>query len=103
VTSAATSPFSSPAPDPTGVDKDAADVVVRAFKKRGIKVQTGVKVNGADRTGDGVAVRYDAGQARPNWRRPRGGERRSLPPVAGHRAGGLRREVDQRGSSPSTA
>jgi dihydrolipoamide dehydrogenase len=46
----------------TGVDKDAADVVVRAFKKRGIKVQTGVKVNGADRTGDGVTVRYDAGQ-----------------------------------------
>jgi dihydrolipoamide dehydrogenase len=46
----------------TGVDKDAADVVVRAFKKRGIKVSTGVKVNGADRNGDGVNVRYDAGK-----------------------------------------
>ena len=46
----------------TGVDKDAADVVVKAFKKRGIKVQTGVKVTGADRNGDGVLVRYDAGK-----------------------------------------
>jgi dihydrolipoamide dehydrogenase len=46
----------------TGVDKDAADVVVRAFKKRGIKVLTGVKVNGADRNGDGVNVHYDAGK-----------------------------------------
>ena len=46
----------------TGVDKDAADVVVKAFKKRGIKVSTGVKVNGADPNGDGVTVRYDAGK-----------------------------------------
>jgi dihydrolipoamide dehydrogenase len=51
----------------TGVDKDAADVVVRAFKKRGIKVLTGVKVNGADRNGaesnnGGVVLRYDAGK-----------------------------------------
>ena len=49
----------------TGVDKDAADVVVKAFKKRGIKVLTGVKVNGASatgRNGDGVVVRYDAGK-----------------------------------------
>ena len=46
----------------TGVDKDAADVVVRAFKKRGIKVSTGVKVNGADRNGDGVIVHFDAGK-----------------------------------------
>jgi dihydrolipoamide dehydrogenase len=46
----------------TGVDKDAADVVVRAFKKRGIKVLSNVKVNGADRNGDGVTVRYDAGK-----------------------------------------
>src|SRR5262249_31060116 len=50
----------------TGVDKDAADVVVRAFKKRGIKVQTGVNVTGADRNGassngGGVVVRYDPG------------------------------------------
>jgi dihydrolipoamide dehydrogenase len=46
----------------TGVDKDAADVVVRAFKKRGIKVLANVKVNGAERNGDGVVVRYDAGK-----------------------------------------
>ena len=46
----------------TGVDKDAADVVVKAFKKRGIKVSTGVKVNGADANGEGVTVRYDAGK-----------------------------------------
>ncbi|HVW33237.1 MAG TPA: FAD-dependent oxidoreductase, partial [Acidimicrobiia bacterium] len=46
----------------TGVDKDAADVVVRAFKKRGIKVSANVKVNGADRSGDGVTVHFDAGK-----------------------------------------
>jgi dihydrolipoamide dehydrogenase len=46
----------------TGVDKDAAEVVVRAFKKRGIKVLTGVKVAGQEADGDGVAVRYDAGK-----------------------------------------
>jgi dihydrolipoamide dehydrogenase len=46
----------------TGVDKDAADVVVKAFKKRGIKVLANVKVNGADPNGDGVVVRYDAGK-----------------------------------------
>jgi dihydrolipoamide dehydrogenase len=46
----------------TGVDKDAAGVVVKAFKKRGIKVHTDVKVTGADRNGEGVTVRYDAGQ-----------------------------------------
>ena len=50
----------------TGVDKDAADVIVRAFRKRGIKVQTGVRVIGADRNGasangGGVVVRYDPG------------------------------------------
>ena len=32
-----------------GVDKQAADQVVRAFKKRGIKVVTGVAVEGVDR------------------------------------------------------
>ena len=46
----------------TGVDRDAAEVVVRAFKKRGIKVHTGVNVSGQERDGDGVVVRYDAGQ-----------------------------------------
>jgi dihydrolipoamide dehydrogenase len=40
-----------------GVDKQAADVVVRAFKKRGIKVLTGVTVEGVDR-GNAVTVRY---------------------------------------------
>lgn len=46
----------------TGVDKAAADVVVRAFRKRGIKVLTGVKVAGHERDGKGVALRYEAGK-----------------------------------------
>ena len=46
----------------TGVDRNAADVVVKAFKKRNIKVHTGVKVLGQERNGDGVALRYDAGK-----------------------------------------
>jgi dihydrolipoamide dehydrogenase len=45
-----------------GVDKQAADVVVRAFKKRGIKVLTGVTVEGVDHEPQ-LAVRYLAGSA----------------------------------------
>jgi dihydrolipoamide dehydrogenase len=45
----------------TGVDRDAADVVVRAFKRRGIKVVANVKVTGQEGNGDGIVVRYDAG------------------------------------------
>ena len=45
-----------------GVDKQAADIVVRTFKKRGIKVVTGVKVEGVDRD-PSLAVRYRAGDA----------------------------------------
>jgi dihydrolipoamide dehydrogenase len=44
-----------------GVDKQAADQVVRAFKKRGIKVVTGASVQGVD--GDPLTVRYQAGDA----------------------------------------
>ncbi len=46
-----------------GVDKQAADQVVRAFKKRGIKVVTGVEIEGLDR--DAVlSLRYkDGGSA----------------------------------------
>jgi dihydrolipoamide dehydrogenase len=44
-----------------GVDKQAADQVVRAFKKRGIKVVTGASVQGVDN--DPLAVRYQAGDA----------------------------------------
>jgi dihydrolipoamide dehydrogenase len=49
----------------TGVDVDAANVAVRAFKKRGIAVQTGVKVHGHAPGSDGVALRYETadGQA----------------------------------------
>jgi dihydrolipoamide dehydrogenase len=43
-----------------GVDKQAADVVARAFKKRNIKVLTGVTVEGVD-TGGALTVRYLAG------------------------------------------
>jgi dihydrolipoamide dehydrogenase len=40
-----------------GVDKQAADVVARAFKKRNIKVLTGVTVDGVDTNG-AITVRY---------------------------------------------
>ncbi len=43
-----------------GVDKQAADQVVRAFKKRGIKVVTGVEIEGLDRE-PALALRYKAG------------------------------------------
>ena len=46
----------------TGVDRDAAEVVVKSFRKRGIKVHTGVKVTGSEPDGDGITVRYDAGK-----------------------------------------
>jgi dihydrolipoamide dehydrogenase len=46
----------------TGVDRDAADVVVRAFRRRGIKVVANVNVTGQEPDGDGVLVRYDAGR-----------------------------------------
>src|SRR4051812_38182828 len=45
-----------------GVDKQAADQVVRAFKKRGIKVVTGVTIEGVDRD-PALALRYTAGDA----------------------------------------
>lgn len=45
----------------SGVDRDAADVVVRAFKKRGIKVVTGVEVDAVDRGRSEVVVRYRVG------------------------------------------
>jgi dihydrolipoamide dehydrogenase len=45
-----------------GVDKQASDVVMRAFKKRGIKVVTGVAIEGVDRD-PALAVRYRAGDA----------------------------------------
>jgi dihydrolipoamide dehydrogenase len=44
-----------------GVDKQAADVVARAFKKRNIKVLTGVTVEGVD-TGGTLTVRYLTGE-----------------------------------------
>lgn len=44
----------------TGVDVQVAQTVVRAFGKRGIKTVTGVKVIGAERSGSGVTVRYEA-------------------------------------------
>lgn len=45
----------------TGVDRDAAEVVVRSFRKRGIKVLTGVEIFGQAREGDGVAVQFHDG------------------------------------------
>jgi dihydrolipoamide dehydrogenase len=42
----------------TGVDRDAADVVARSFRKRNIKVQTGVAVTGHTARGDDIVVTY---------------------------------------------
>jgi dihydrolipoamide dehydrogenase len=41
-----------------GVDQQVARTAVRAFEKRGIKVQTGVKVNGLDRGPNGATLRF---------------------------------------------
>lgn len=46
----------------TGVDRDAADVVVRSFRKRGIKVLTGVEMLGQARNGNGIVVRFHDGK-----------------------------------------
>jgi dihydrolipoamide dehydrogenase len=46
----------------TGVDQQVAQVVARAIAKRGVKVQTAVKVNGFDRTGDGLELRFEGKQ-----------------------------------------
>jgi dihydrolipoyl dehydrogenase len=46
-----------------GVDKQAADQVVRAFKKRGIKIVTGVAIDGVERE-PALAVSYVAGDSR---------------------------------------
>lgn len=43
-----------------GVDKQASDVVARAFKKRGVKVLPGVSVEGVDR-GSALTLRYSSG------------------------------------------
>jgi dihydrolipoamide dehydrogenase len=43
----------------SGVDQQVAQTVVRAFTKRGIKVQTGVRIVGLDRGSAGVSVRYE--------------------------------------------
>jgi len=43
----------------TGVDREAADHVVRAFKKRGIQVRAGVAVSNIDLAGDELVVRFD--------------------------------------------
>jgi dihydrolipoamide dehydrogenase len=43
----------------TGVDRQVAQVVERAFKKRGIRVETGVEVAPPERRGDAVALAYE--------------------------------------------
>jgi dihydrolipoamide dehydrogenase len=42
----------------TGVDRQVAQTVARAFSKRGIAVETGVNVSGADRGDAGLTIRY---------------------------------------------
>jgi dihydrolipoamide dehydrogenase len=44
-----------------GVDKDAAQVVERSFKKRGIEVRTGVKVTGHEPSDGGTVVNVEGG------------------------------------------
>ena len=44
-----------------GVDKDAAQVVERSFKKRGIEVRTGVKVTGHEPSDGGTVVSIEGG------------------------------------------
>ena len=51
-----------------GVDQQVAQTVVRAFTKRGIKVQTGVRITGLDRGAFGCGIRS---RARPARRRSR--------------------------------
>jgi dihydrolipoamide dehydrogenase len=46
----------------TGCDKDAADVVARSFKKRGIDVRTGVEVKGHAPTKDGSQTTVTFGE-----------------------------------------
>ncbi|MEY2473874.1 MAG: dihydrolipoamide dehydrogenase [Actinomycetota bacterium] len=46
----------------TGVDKDAADIVARSFKKRGIDVRTGVEVKGHQPTSDGKQTTVTFGE-----------------------------------------
>ena len=44
-----------------GCDKDVADVVVRSFKRRGIDVRTGVKLEGHEPSGDQTTVKLGDG------------------------------------------
>jgi dihydrolipoamide dehydrogenase len=44
-----------------GVDKDAAQVVERSFKKRGMEVRTGVKVTGHEPSDGGTVVNVEGG------------------------------------------
>src|SRR5207247_1551616 len=46
-----------------GCDKDVADVVARSFKKRGIDVHTGVKVEGHEPGDGGTTVKYGEGES----------------------------------------
>src|SRR5215213_9517990 len=46
-----------------GCDADVVEVVVRSFKRRGITVRTGVKVEGHERSNGQVTVRLDGGDS----------------------------------------
>ena len=46
-----------------GCDKDVVDVVARSFKKRGIDVHTGVKVEGHEPGNGGTTVKYGEGES----------------------------------------
>ncbi len=46
-----------------GLDADVANVVVRAFGRKGITIKTGVMVKGAEAVADGVRVHYGEGES----------------------------------------
>ncbi|HVA06899.1 MAG TPA: dihydrolipoyl dehydrogenase [Acidimicrobiales bacterium] len=46
-----------------GCDEDVVNVVNRSFRKRGIKVHTGVQVHGHSPSGDGTTVSFGEGQS----------------------------------------
>jgi dihydrolipoamide dehydrogenase len=80
-----------------GCDKDVADIVVRSFKKRGIAIHTGVKVEGHTPNADGTAttVHFGDGQQIEVELVVMSVGRRPYPDLLGLDGSGV--EVDQRG------
>ena len=80
-----------------GCDSDAADVVVRSFKKRGIDVKTGVKVQGHTPSGDQTTVDLGEGNTLTVDAIVMSVGRRPLAETLGLDGSGTKVEVDERG------